>query len=81
MTRKHKEMDLNIVLSPFLNIIGTDLQVEPVWQLTSNEKSYLFDIFHRFGPGHLVISLETVESGSVTAFTHNLLIPISLTPI
>ena len=47
------------------------LQIEPVPELTGNKRSYLFAIFRRFGPGRSVISVDSAESGSVTAFTHN----------
>ena len=33
-------------------------------------RSQLFAIFRRFGPDRSVISVDSAESGSVTAFTH-----------
>ena len=47
------------------------MQIEPVPELTGNKRSYLFAIFRRFGPGRSVFSVDSAESGSVTAFTHN----------
>ena len=46
------------------------LQIEPVPELTGNKRSYLFAFFRRFGPGRSVFSVDSAESGSVTAFTH-----------
>ena len=49
------------------NTDNTD-KIGPVPELTGNKISYLFAIFRRFGPGR---SIDSAESGSVTAFTHN----------